>query len=315
MSDRSMVKLIHADGFFPPGDAEKYAMIVQGLPFTEKDYGHEIENFNMILPGLEPTLSKVLGERIVIDNKRSGIFRRPLNSCVRFEEFDSLNEWCFIIALEPNTLNLMWHLADRGQGEYRKVDAQTALDGWQFNYRNLFEWDYHTNVLLEPNQGVFIRPWVFHTLNEGLVQYYRLIADRKFRVLVMGLPGSGRIQVAQQLAQAIPNSELLRSIDVRTKEKDIDYTTDGRLRHAYRMLDFARKSRADCVILDMVCPLPAMRDILNPDIIVWVNDQKEFIVEELAESFIPPKLYDLKYNKITEETVSEIIEKINSKRI
>jgi len=315
MSDRSMVKLIHADGFFPPGAAENYSAVVSNLQFTEKEYGHEIENFNMIFPGLEPTLSKVLGERVVIDNKRSGIFRRPLNNCVRFEAFDSLNEWCFIIALERNTLNLMYHLADRGQGEYGKVDAKTALDGYQFNYRNFFEWDYHTNVLLEPNQGVFIRPWVFHTLNDGLVQYYRLIADKKFRVLVMGLPGSSRSQIARILAEAIPNSSLLVSADIRKKEKDIDYSVDGQNRHAYRMLNLARNDRSDCVILDMVAPLPEVRETLNPDIIVWVNDEQKFIIEELNNSFVPPKLYDLKYNRISEDTITEIIEKINSKRV
>lgn len=312
---RSMVKLIHADGFFPPGDAERYVSVVQNLKFVEKQYGLEIENFNMILSGMEPVLGKVLGERVIIDQKRSGIFRRPICNVIHFEEFDSLNEWCFIVALEKNTLNIMHHLENFGKGEFGKVDARSALDGYKFNYRNLFEWDVHTNILLEPNQGIFMRPWMFHSLNEGLVQYYRLIADRKFRVLVMGLPGSNRKSVAKLLNEKIPNSELLRSIDIRTKLKDIDYSTDGRMRHAYRMLGMARESKADCVIIDMVCPLHEMREIINPDIIVWVNDQNHCSVEELNNSFVPPNLYDLKFNKITSSSIDEIIEKIKSKKI
>jgi hypothetical protein len=150
-----MVKLIHADGFFAPGDAERYVDIVSGLNFVEKQYGYEIENFNMIFSGLEPIFSKVLGERIVIDNKRSGIFRKPINNIIHFEEFDSLNEWCFVVALQKTTLNLFYHL--KKDGAYREFDAKSALDDWRFNYRNMFEWDYHTNILLEPNQGIFFR--------------------------------------------------------------------------------------------------------------------------------------------------------------
>lgn len=310
-----MVKLIHADGFFPPGDAEKYVTITRGINFVEKQYGYEIEDFNVIFPKIEPVLGKVLGERVIVDHKRSGIFRRPMNNVIHFEEFDSLNEWCFIVALEKNTLNLLHHLADFGKGEYGKVDARTALEGYKFNYRNLFEWDIHTNVLLEPNQGVFIRPWVFHSLNDGLVQYYRLISDKKFRVLVMGLPGSNRSLVASKLAENITNSKLIKSKTVREELKDIDFTYDGRMRQTYRLLTMCRDSREDCVIVDMVCPLPEMREILNPDVIVWVNDQNECLVEEVNQSFVPPKEYDLKYKKITDEVISEIIEKIQSKRI
>lgn len=310
-----MVKLIHADGFFPEGAAQQYVNAVSNMPFIEKQYGHELDGFNMIFPGIEPILSKVLGERVIVDHDRSGIFRKPMNNVIHFEEFDSLNEWCFIIALEKNTLNLLHHLADFGKGEYGKVDAKTALDGWNFNYRNLFEWDIHTNILLEPNQGIFIRPWVFHSLNDGLVQYYRLITDKKFRVLVMGKPGSNRSQVAEKLSEAIPNSRLLRSKTIREQLKDIDFTYDGRMRQTYRLLTLCRNATEDCTIVDMVCPLPEMREILNPDIIVWVNDQNECSIEELNQSFVPPRLYDLKYKKITDDTVSEIIEKINSKRI
>ena len=42
------------------------------------------------------------------------------------------------------------------------------------NYQDFRDWDYHTNILLEPNEGVIFRPWLFHSLEEGLVQVYRL---------------------------------------------------------------------------------------------------------------------------------------------
>jgi hypothetical protein len=311
MTNRSMVKLIHADGFFAPGDAERYVNVISGLNFVEKQYGHELENFNMIFSGLEPIFSKVLGERVVIDNKRSGIFRKPINNVIHFEEFDSLNEWCFVIALQKTTLNLFYHL--KKDGEYREFDAKTALDEWKFNYRNMFEWDYHTNILLEPNQGIFFRPWVFHSLEDGLVQYYRLLTDTKFRILVMGLPGSNREKIAKQLNESLPNSELLKSRDIRIAQQDVDFTHDGKMRHVYRMLDFARNSKAEYAIIDMVCPLPEMREILNPDIIIWADDIKQSNIPEVDKFFVPPKLYDLKFKSMP-ENMEDIIEKILSKR-
>lgn len=312
---RSMVKLIHADGFFPPGDAEKYCDVISQLHFVEKPYGLELDNFNLVMPGIEPILSRVLGERVSVDSKRSGIFRKPLNSTIHFEEFDSLNEWCFIIALEKTTLNLYHHISDRGIGGFGIVDAHSALEGWQFNYKNMFEWDIHTNVLLEPNQGVFIRPWVFHSLQDGLVQYYRLITDTKFRVLVMGLPNSNRKQIAKNLQAAMPNSRLFDSIEIRKNLKDIDYSRDGRMRHTSRMLTECRSTTEDCAILDMVCPLPEQRELLNPDIIVWADAPRdECQIEEVANSFVAPLQYDIKCETGSPQEIQMIIERIQTKR-
>lgn len=308
-----MVNLILAENFFPPGDAEKYCNTVSILPFVEKDYGLEIDNFHMIFSGIEPIFSKVLGERIVVDHKRSGIFRKPMNNVIHFESFESLNEWCFIVALEKNTLNFLHHLADKDMGEFGKVDAKSALDGWKFNYRNLFEWTVHTNILLEPNQGIFFRPWIFHSLNDGLVQYYRLLSDQKFRVLVIGRSGSSRSFVAKSLAESINNSRLLRSIDVRKEYKDIDFTPNGLERQAYRILELARNSSEDCIVIDMKCPNESMQQIINADIVVWVDDGDTKNLD-VNQSFVDPKKYDLKYTTISDHCISEIIEKLQTKR-
>lgn len=175
--NKAAVSLIRADGFFKPGESEAMASVVRGLNWTEKIYGQEIENFSIILPNIAPVFSKMLGEEVEVDEKHSGVFRKPMDNIVHFEHFDSLNEWCFVVALEKNTLNFFHHL--KKDGAFGETDAKTVLDGYQFNYRNLFEWDLHTNILLEPNQGVFFRPWLFHSLQDGIVQYYRLIGKKK----------------------------------------------------------------------------------------------------------------------------------------
>jgi hypothetical protein len=304
---RTMVKLLHADNFLSPEEAQRAAGVVQGLNFTPKSYGWELENFNMVLTRLEPVMSRVLGERVVIDQQRSGVFRRPLNNVIHFEEFDSLNEWAFVCALEKTTLNLYHHIDSTGT-----VDAESAIQGYNFNYMNLFEWELHTNILLAPSQGVFFRPWVFHSLDQGLVQYYRLKTDRKFRVLVMGPPTSERALMAQTLAEKLAGSELFRSREVRVKDKDIDYTTDGRLRQSYRMLALARNSNKNCVILDHACVLEEQRDIINPDIIVYMRGTMEW---EDQNSWEEPSVYDFSFSSVCEESVAQVLDRIQTKRV
>jgi hypothetical protein len=302
-----MVKLLHADNFLSPEEAQRAAGVVQGLNFTPKSYGWELENFNMVLTRLEPVMSRVLGERVVIDQQRSGVFRRPLNNVIHFEEFDSLNEWAFVCALEKTTLNLYHHIDSTGT-----VDAESAIQGYNFNYMNLFEWELHTNILLAPSQGVFFRPWVFHSLDQGLVQYYRLKTDRKFRVLVMGPPGSQRALMAKKLSDKIAGSSLIKSMDVRIKDKDVDFSTDGRLRQTYRMLTLARNDRSDCVILDHACVLDEQRQIVNPDVLVYMKGTTDW---DNSHEWEEPKYYDLSFQEACDSAVEAVLNRIETKRI
>lgn len=307
MINRSMVKFIHADRFFKKEEIDKFVQIVNGLNFTEKDYGYEIQNFHMIGSGLEPIMSKVLGEKVAIDQNRSGIFRKP-KQFVHFENFDTINEWCFVVALEKTTLNIFHHLKD-GIGESGTEDAESALDGWdKFNYRNLLEWNVVTNVVLEKNQGVFFRPWTFHCFDEGkLVQYYRLFTDRSLRILIMG-ESENRSDFARKVHENLEGSLYFNSAEERVKAKDINYTQEGQNRHAYRMLELVRKNRNDNIIIDMTAGLEETREILNPDLIIWIDENR-------SENFEIPREYDMKFKKIDDESLFEVLERVEKKKI
>lgn len=303
LAKRPMVRLLHADGFFPAGDVERCVSVVEGMRFQQKEYGYELDNFNMVLSGLEPILSIVLGERVAIDHKRSGIFRRPFNNVIHYERFDSLNEWCFIVALEKTTLNLYHHKSPKG------IDAETALHGQNFNYKNLFEWDLHTNILLEPNQGVFIRPWVFHSLDPALVQYYRLVTDDNFRILVMGKNSASRQKVSNALGDRIEKSTILCSKDIRIKSKDLDYSIPGTMRNTNRVLVEARNNTKDgAVIIDMAAPYEDQRKILNCDLVFWIDDDN-------FEQLEPPQVYDGRYTTISSDSIDDMVRRIKTKRV
>lgn len=312
---RSMIKLIHADDFFPEGEAEKLRQAVSGMNFVEMPYGHELPNFNLIFPDIEQIFYSVLGERVTVDPVRSGIVRKPHNCVIHYENFDSPEEWCFIVALEPTTLNIWHHISQTDRGDASPADYKNAIEGSHFDYNNLFEWKIQTNVLLEQNQGVFIRPWMFHSLEDGLVQYYRLIADTAFRILVMGYPGSKKDSVAEKLSERFQDCVLIDSMQERLKYKTVDFSEAGHLRHCHRILNLVRSSRSKVNIINMSCPLAKMRQILNPDIIVWVSDTTQCEWDSVNQMYEPPQTYDIECKSDTPEDIDRVLSRILTKRI
>jgi hypothetical protein len=100
---------------------------------------------------------------VTVIDERSGVFRKP-KQFVHFEGFDSFNEWIFVVALQQSTFNIFEH----------QSGATSAIDGYKFNYMNLFEWDLTVNYVLKPGQGILFRPWLFHSFDNGLIQSFRL---------------------------------------------------------------------------------------------------------------------------------------------
>ena len=140
--------------------------------------------------------------------------------------------------------------------------------------------------------------------------------DVKNVILVSsGKGGVGKTELAKKIQEALPESLYINSDEERVKAKNVDYSIDGQSRHTYRILEIARKNRSNNIIIDMSCPLEDSRDILNPDVIVWVDTKKDSGVPAWEEQFEPPKLYDLKFKAIDEDTLSDIIEKIKTKRV
>jgi len=318
--NRSMVKLIHADGFFPPQDVVNLRNVVQGFNFVEKEYGYELPDFNLIFPNIETTLYHVLGERVTVDPDRSGVIRRPFNHAIHFESFDSPNEWVFIVALEATQVNLWHHISDTSMGELSPADSRSVFEGMNFNYRNLFEWKIHTNIMLEPNQGLFIRPWVFHSLEDGLVQYYRLIADQKYRILVMGMPESAKSEITHQLSQrfaecGFESCTVINSMQQRHLARDLDFTVNGQIRHCHRLLKQARASKSDLTIIDMCCPIPEMREVLNPDFLIWADVPTVSQYSDLTDMFVPPMTYDAACSTASDKELQQLIHRIKTKRI
>ena len=76
-------------------------------------------------------------------------------------------------------------------------------------------------------------------------------------ILIMGLPGSGKTTLAEELAPML-NAKRLNADEVRKEANDWDFSEEGRKRQAKRMADFAikLKDEGNYVVADFICPTP-----------------------------------------------------------
>jgi phosphopantetheine adenylyltransferase len=119
------------------------------------------------------------------------------------------------------------------------------------------------------------------------------------RILVMGLPGSGKTYLAQYILEHLQNERKrvswLNADDVRKKYNDWDFSREGRIRQSLRMRELADSmTEVDYVICDFVAPLPEMRHNFKADWTVWVDTIKEGRFEDTNKIFEAPAQYDFR---------------------
>ena len=97
------------------------------------------------------------------------------------------------------------------------------------------------------------------------------------KILICGLPGSGKTWLAERLVQNIDNCAWYNADIVRTASNDWDFSKEGRSRQAMRMKTFAdfEKNNGRYVICDFVAPSKAARDSFDADYLIWLDTIKE----------------------------------------
>ena len=78
--------------------------------------------------------------------------------------------------------------------------------------------------------------------------------------------------------------------------KDWDFSHDGRIRQSERMRDLANNTIEDFAIIDLVAPLPKMREIINPDYTVWVDTIQTSRFPDTDKIFIFPDTVNIHVN-------------------
>ena len=97
------------------------------------------------------------------------------------------------------------------------------------------------------------------------------------KVLVCGLPGSGKTWLAERLTKHIKNCAWYNADTVRKFSNDWDFSMEGRIRQAKRMKTFADFERENgrWVICDFVAPTEKAREAFAPDYVIWLDTIKE----------------------------------------
>jgi len=112
-------------------------------------------------------------------------------------------------------------------------------------------------------------------------------------ILIMGLPGSGKTTLANELAPLL-KAKRLNADEVRKEANDWDFSEEGRIRQAKRMADLAEKIKEEGthVVVDFICPTPEARTLFPADFIIWVDTIKESRFADTNAMFVKPEKYN-----------------------
>ena len=110
------------------------------------------------------------------------------------------------------------------------------------------------------------------------------------KILVMGLPGSGKTYLTERLRPLL-NAAWYNADKVRDMANDWDFSAEGRARQSNRMKTFAdfEKSHGRFVICDFVCPTKLTRSNFEADITIWMDTIKKGRFEDTNKLFEDPE--------------------------
>jgi energy-coupling factor transporter ATP-binding protein EcfA2 len=147
------------------------------------------------------------------------------------------------------------------------------------------------------------------------------------RILIMGLPGSGKTTLAGALKQyleangtvSMSRAEMLpmssdgaqvtwfNADDVRRKYNDWDFSREGRIRQSIRMFQFSIEAVGEYVICDFVAPLVEMRNNFKADWTIWMDTIREGRYADTNAAFVEPDVYDFRVTEQNCEKWAEFV--------
>jgi len=113
------------------------------------------------------------------------------------------------------------------------------------------------------------------------------------KILIMGLPGSGKTHLAERLQKHL-DCAWFNADKVREMANDWQFSEDARIRQARRMTNIAdyEKGCGRTVICDFVCPTEMTRFIFDADITIWMNTIIAGRFQDTNKMFEEPTNFD-----------------------
>jgi adenylylsulfate kinase len=113
------------------------------------------------------------------------------------------------------------------------------------------------------------------------------------KILIMGLPGTGKTTLATELAKML-NAVHFNADEIRREiHKDLGFTPEHRIEHAKRMgiLCNIVIRTSQYAIADFICPTPEAREAfgVNDSFVVYVNRTPVRDFADTTKMFVPPE--------------------------
>jgi adenylylsulfate kinase len=136
------------------------------------------------------------------------------------------------------------------------------------------------------------------------------------KILVMGLPGSGKTYLTERLAPLL-KAAWYNADKVREMANDWDFSDEGRDRQSKRMRTFAdfEKSHGRFVICDFVCPTKETRKNFKADITIWMDTIKEGRFEDTNKLFQNPSNVDFHITEWNDKNHTNISYELKEKYV
>jgi len=133
------------------------------------------------------------------------------------------------------------------------------------------------------------------------------------KILIFGLPGSGKTTLAKPFAELIGGVHI-NADAVREAYDDWDFTPEGRMRQAQRMRHLADGvvMAGKIAVADFVCPTEATRAEFDPDYTVWMDTIKEGRFEDTNAMFEQPPECDYHVAQWFEDTHAQLVQVVQN---
>ena len=133
------------------------------------------------------------------------------------------------------------------------------------------------------------------------------------KILIFGLPGSGKTTLAKPFAELI-GAVHINADEVRSRYSDWDFSIEGRIRQAQRMrhLSDGVVMAGKIAVADFVCPTEDARREFNPDYTVWMDTIKTGRFEDTNALFEAPPKCDYHVAQWFNDTHAQLVQVVQN---
>jgi chloramphenicol 3-O-phosphotransferase len=121
----------------------------------------------------------------------------------------------------------------------------------------------------------------------------------KNKILICGLPGSGKTTLAKPLAACVGAVWLNGDAVRKNISRDLGFSLMDRVEQARRMGWLCDRvvEAGGVALADFVCPTQETREAFGDAFVIWINRIQQSRYDDTNRLFVAPKVYDLEIDQ------------------